>query len=150
MSKYLINHFSITPENFSSSLKNVNKIKSLFIPHSSQPPKIYFEDPIVLKQTLYIKDLTSLMLVPLHPYYHMYVDNISMVDHKNVNLVATYLYRYSLSTLLGYKTTTFVCGDVLIFGSVNALTQDNHDIDYSVPYEVVEQVSRYYDQGVVH
>lgn len=149
MSKYLINHFSITPENFSSSLKNTGKIKSLFIPsNSNQVPKIHFEEPDFIKDKIFSKD-SSLMLVPLHPYYHMYVNTLSMLDSKNVNVVATHLYRYSLSTMLGYKTTVFVCGDILIFGSVNALTQDNYDVDYSVPYEVVEQVSRYYDQGVV-
>lgn len=148
-SRFLTNHFSITPENFPTSKKNEGKVKALHIPKKASDPKIYFDSPSSIKSSVFDKDFSSLVFVPLHPYYHMYVDNISMLDHLDYNLVATYLYRYSLSTMVGYSAMNVVSGDALIFGSVSASTQDNYDVDYSVPYEIVEQVARYYDQGMI-
>jgi hypothetical protein len=153
-SKYLINHFSITPENFCSfsndqNLDNQRKIKALHIPRNGFHPKIFFDEPSKIKSFVFKKDdFSSLILLPLNPFCHMYANSVYVSDSLDRNLVATYLCRYFLSTMTGLTSMNVIFGDVLIFGSLNALTHDHYETDYSVPYEIVEQVARYYDEVI--
>jgi len=150
VSKYLVNHFSITPENFPSVEKDAERrIKSLYIPIGSKEPKICFNTPGDIKSEVFKQQVSSLLLIPLHPYYHMYVVTDFAVHHHNVNFVATCLYRSCTLAMLGFLSTNVISGDVLVFGSASALDQQNHEVDYSVPYELVEQISRYYDQKMI-
>jgi hypothetical protein len=147
MSKYLVDHFSITPENFSSSFDDFRKVKCLYIP-SKGSPQVLYDEPSVLKKNVF-PSKEYIHCLPLHPFYHMYVDQVDQIHYKITNQVATYIYRYSLQTFLGLNSIVTINGDSLIFGSVSSKNQDNYDVDYSVPYELVEQVSRYYDNGIV-
>lgn len=148
MSRYLIDHFTISPENYNSYQESERKVKSLFIPSDSSSPKILYDTPESIKSQCF-DSLSEVHFVPLHPYYHMYVDTISQMESMNHNVVATYLFRYSLLTFLGYKSSQNVIGKALLFGSVSTKDQTSHETDYSVPYEIVEQVSRLYDYKVI-
>jgi hypothetical protein len=88
------------------------------------------------------------MLIYKSSYYHIYIDKSVQYDLKNVNPVATYIYRQSIRSFIGKNSIETIHGDVLFFGSVNADTKENDDIDYSVPYEIVEQIARYYDFNI--
>ena len=148
MSKYIVNHPSITPENFSLPLDS-KKVKSLYVPYNGDIPQVLYDEPNNSKKTVF-QDLTNIQLVVLHPYYHMYVDAFLQVQVHDVNMCVTYMYRNALQMLLGINTSTCIYGDVLLFGSVSAYNEDNDKIDYSISYEVVEQVSRYYDYKILY
>lgn len=148
MSRYLVDHFTITPENFNIYSSADRKVKSLYIPSKSELPKILHDTPQNIKSQCF-DSLSELHFVPLHPYYHMYVDSISQMESVNHNTVATYLFRYSLLTLLGFKSSQNVSGNAVIFGSVSSRDETNYEVDYSVPYEIVEQVSRLYDYRMI-
>jgi hypothetical protein len=147
MSKYLVNHHNITPENYPSLESTPRKVKSLFLP-SKGFPEILHEEPLIAKSKCFLS-LDELHFIPLHPCYHMYVDKIEQVEFKNHNIPATYIYRQSLQTYIGLNTVATINGNAILFGSVSAMDQDNYDVDYSVPYELIEQVARYYDHGII-
>lgn len=147
MSKYLVNHQNVTPENFNSFDVSQRKVKALLLP-SEGIPEVLYDEPHVLKQKCFLS-LEHIQLVPLHPYFHMYVDQVDQVQHKNTNIPATYIYRHSLQTYLGFNTIATINGNALLFGSVSSMDQDNYHVDYSAPYELIEQVARYYDHGVI-
>jgi hypothetical protein len=147
MSKYLINHQNVSPENFMSFDDSDRKVKALLLP-SDGLPQVLYDQPQILKQKCFL-DLEHMHFLPLHPYFHMYVDQVDQITHKSTNIPATYLYRHSLQTYIGINTVVTINGNALLFGSVSSKDQDNYHVDYSVPYELIEQVSRYYDHGVI-
>jgi hypothetical protein len=144
MSKYLINQFSITPENFKRYNDDKRKVKALYIPYNFSDPKIIYDVPSNIKEQFF-PDSSDIFLIPLHHSYHMYIDPLSQMHGGSINVVATYFLRYSALTLLGFNLSHVVSGNVLIFGSVSAFDDTSYDLDYSVPYEFIEQVSRVYD-----
>lgn len=148
MSRYLVDHYTVTPENYQVYRSFERKIKALYIPSGSTFPKIFYDTPEKIKSESFDSN-AEIHFVPLHPYYHMYVDSVSQMESLNHNVVATYLFRYSLLTMIGFETTQNIYGNAVIFGSVSTKDQSLHETDYSVPYEIVEQVSRLYDYRVV-
>lgn len=147
MSKYLVSHQNISPENYPSLQSGNRRVKCLFLP-SKGLPEVLYEEPSVAKSKCFLS-LDNLHFIPLHPYYHMYVDHIDQIDFKNYNVPATYIYRKSLQTFIGLNAIATINGNALIFGSVSSMDQDNIDVDYSAPYELIEQMSRYYDYGII-
>lgn len=147
MSKYLVNHQNISPENFLSSDDPDRKVKALFLP-SSGFPEVICDDPKTIKTKVF-PSFDHMHLIPLHPYFHMYIDQLDQIQSKETNVIATYIYRHSLQTYIGINAIISINGNALLFGSVSSKDEDNFDLDYSVPYELIEQVSRYYDHGVI-
>jgi hypothetical protein len=147
MSKYLVNHQNVSPENFEPSDVSHRKVKALLLPADGLPQVLY-DEPQVLKQKCFVS-LEHMHFLPLHPYFHMYVDQVDQVQHKSTNVCATYVYRHSLQTYIGINTVVTINGNALLFGSVSSMDQDNYHVDYSVPYELIEQIARYYDHGII-
>lgn len=149
MTKILAKHPTIQPENYqrNKNLKDL-RVKSLLLPSSDLTyPELIFDYSLNTKQKVF-HNLEDIYLLPLHPYYHIYIDKSVQYDLKNVNPVATYIYRQSIRSFIGKNSVETIHGNVLFFGSVNADTKENDDIDYSVPYEIVEQIARYYDFNI--
>jgi len=147
MSRYLITHPSISPEDYDIS-SDPRKVKALYVPCNKNIPEVMYDTPKNLRSK-FLKDSSNMQFVALHPAYHMYLDSFLQVQIHNVNLCATFLYRSSIQTFLGINPSTSIYGDVLFFGSVSPMTNYNHDVDYSVPYELIEQVARYFDYKFV-
>jgi hypothetical protein len=78
----------------------------------------------------------------------MYMDLIAMPFEQNENIVATRLYRLCASSVLGRSSNFVVKGPVLIFSSVSSATKIDDGQDYSVPYELLEQVIRLHNNYV--
>ena len=147
VSKYLVNHQNVTPENFERFEVPHRKVKALLLPVEGLP-QVLHDEPQILKQKCFLS-LEHIQFVPLHPYFHMYVDQVDQIQYRSANVPATYVYRHSLQTYIGLNTVVTINGNALIFGSVSSMDQDNFYVDYSVPYELIEQVARYYDHGVI-
>lgn len=149
MTRILAKHPTIQPENYQRSKNSKDlRVKSLLLPCSDlMYPELIFDSSLNIKEKVFY-NLEDIYLLPLHPYYHIYIDRSIQYDLKNVNPVATYIYRQSIRSFVGKNTIETIHGDVLFFGSVNADTKENDDIDYSVPYEIVEQIARYYDFNI--
>jgi len=149
MAKILNKHPTIQPENYQKTKDSKDlRVKSLFLPCSDlMYPELIFDLSFDIKQKVF-RNLEHIFLLPLHPYYHIYIDRSIQYDLKNVNPVATFVYRQSILSFMGKNSTDTIHGDVLFFGSVDIDTKENDNIDYSVPYEIVEQISRYYDFSI--
>ena len=149
MTRILAKHPTIQPENYQRSKDSKDlRVKSLFLPSSDlMYPELIFDFSLNIKQKVFY-NLEDIFLLPLHPYYHIYIYRSLQYDLKNVNPVATYIYRQSIRSFIGKNSIETIHGDVLFFGSVDVETKENDDIDYSVPYEIVEQIARYYDFNI--
>ena len=149
MTRILAKHPTIQPENYQSSKDSKDlRVTSLFLPSSDlMYPELIFDFSLNIKQKVFY-NLEDIFLLPLHPYYHIYIDRSLQYDLKNVNPVATYIYRQSIRSFIGKNSIDTIHGDVLFFGSVDIETKENDNIDYSVPYEIVEQIARYYDFNI--
>ena len=149
MTRILAKHPTIQHENYQRSKDSKDlRVKSLFLPSSDlMYPELIFDFSLNIKQKVFY-NLEDIFLLPLHPYYHIYIDRSLQYDLKNVNPVATYIYRQSIRSFIGKNSIETIHGDVLFFGSVDVETKENDDIDYSVPYEIVEQIARYYDFNI--
>ena len=146
MPKYLVNHKDVSPENFLSVDDPQRKVKALAL-HRVGFPEIIYDDPQVIKNNFFTS-LDHIHMIPLHPYFHMYIDQLDQIDSRIPNIIATYIYRHSLQTYIGINSVISINGGALIFGSVSSKDEDNFSVDYSVPYEVIEQVSRYFDYEI--
>lgn len=150
MTRLLAKHPTIQPESYQKhkDLKDV-RIKSLYLPSSNlMYPELIFDSSSNIKEKVFYNS-EDIYLLPLHPYYHVYIDRSCQYELNNVNAVATYIYRQSVRSFIGKNSIDSIHGDVLFFGSIDVNTKENDDTDYSVPYELVEQVSRYYDFNIV-
>jgi len=107
MTKIFAKHPTIQPENYQKSKESKDlRVKSLFLPFSNlMYPELIFDLSSNIKRKVFYNS-EDIYLLPLHPYYHIYIDRSLQYDLKNDN------------------------------------------IDYSVPYEIVEQIARYYDFNI--
>lgn len=145
MSKYLVNHFDITPENFKKYNYLDRKVKSLYVSNlGSSVPSILYDVAVKSKNAIF-SSADTLVFIPLNQYCHMYVSAIAQVSIIDHNLVATALLRTALLNFAGASTMQTISGDVLIFGSMSSFDSMTYEVDYSVPYEIVEQVARLHE-----
>lgn len=77
--------------------------------------------------------------------YHTYYDKNLQWTIQHPNLIATALLRNDILTTTGLIPTDSIYGDVVIFGSYDYPNYGLEFGDYSVPYEVLEQVQRLYE-----
>lgn len=146
--KYSINHPLITPEFFLPSHTSNIKLKSLLIYDdlSIPPDLVYDEYKFIIDYTFSKASLPQPILI--HPNYHMYVDDLGKIISYPVNPVATQLYRLALLNTYGIVSNQTIHGNVALFGSVPAAKGYPRLNYYSVPYELVEQVIRMYQNYV--
>ena len=134
-------HPETTPEHYILNPldKRIKYRKGLYIPSDpTQVFKIVFDEP---KNTLnkYINSIDKLDIIPLHPKYHMYMDFQYFEKHTYLNIIATKLYKMSFLNFVGKNSKESIYGPVLIYGTSHDLTS------CSVPYELIEQTFRLYD-----
>jgi len=134
-------HPEITPEKYmlNSLDKRITYRKGLYIPSDpNQTFKIIFDQPKVTLNK-YINSIDRLEILPLHPKYHMYMDLQYFEKHIYLNIIATRLYKMSFLNFVGTNSKEFIHGPVVIYGT-------DYDLSScSVPYELIEQTFRLYD-----
>lgn len=145
--KYSICHPLTTPEFFIPKLYSSSKLKSLALYSQFVSPDVIYETPYNAIDYIF-GSKTTYSSVAIHPNYHMYVKDYPIASIDKCNVLATKLYRLSSLTTYGIKTHRSIYGDVLIFGSVSPVTKLNDGYDYSVPYELIEQLIRIYKSYV--
>lgn len=134
-------HPETTPEKYMLNPldKRIKYRKGLYIPSDpSQTFKIIFNDPKV-SLIKYINSIDKLEAIPLHPKYHMYMDLQYFEKYIYLNVIATKLYKMSFLNFVGTNSKESIYGPVIIYGTDNDLTT------CSVPYELIEQTFRLYD-----
>lgn len=148
ISKYSLHHPLITPEFFLPSSSPTPKVKALLLYDdiSMSPDLIYDDYQSVLDYTFSRACIPQPVVV--HPNYHMYVDELAKLTTSPTNVIATQLYRLSLLNTYGIVSNQTIHGPVALFGSLPAAQGYQQINDYSVPYELVEQVVRMYKNYV--
>lgn len=134
-------HPEIIPEKYilNKSDKRIKYRKGLYIPSDpTQTFKIIYDEP---KNALnkYINTIDKIEVLPLHPKYHMYMDFQYFEKHVHLNITATKLYKMSFLNFVGKNSKESIHGPVIIYGT-------DYDLSScSVPYELVEQTFRLYN-----
>jgi hypothetical protein len=135
-------HPIISPELYDSS----GKIKSLHIsPSINRTPTVIhdtYENAIS-----YVFSTNEIKIIHPHPDFLICFDPLLQYSIFYANHVATQLLRHSFSTYFGATVTDAVYGDVLIFGSYNYKTSMHDEHFHSIPYHIVEQVTKIYENS---
>lgn len=109
-------------------------ITSLYLPLN--------EESTVLRQTCdniiaYVfPDLSSLAVVRLNSSAHFLVDKSNALYEDAINPLASKLYR-----IHNFSYNQFIYGNCLLFGSYDSFTKESSLPHYSVPYDIIEQVT---------
>lgn len=146
MNRFDFKHPLITPEKYvlNKSDKRINYLKGLYIPADPvDTVKIIYSEPKEAIQDC-IGEKDTITVVPLHSRYHMYLDLLYYIEPDSINIIATKLYRMCFSGNIGRNTSEIIHGPVLIYGTTIDSSTSKYK-DCSVPYEVVEQCFRLYD-----
>jgi len=146
VNRFDIKHPQITPEKYILNKldKRYDYLKGLYIPSNPvETPKIIYANPNDALEE-YISYDSKLDVIPLHDRYHMYVDLLYYVDPNSINIIATKIYRLAFANNIGRNSTEIIHGPVMIYGtSIDSLNFKYKNC--SVPYEVIEQAFRLYD-----
>ena len=88
----------------------------------------------------------------LHPHPDFFICFEPLLQHSIYfpNYVATQLLRNCFSTYFGSQVSDSVYGDVLIFGSYNYKEKCHDEEHHSVPYQIVEEVTKLYEKAVTY
>lgn len=154
ISKYSICHPLITPEFFQSLYDpyfkdSLLKVKSLAIyPEIDRYPELIYDSPADSIKHVFEDKYHICEPIRIHPNFHMYIDLISLPFEDKENILATRFYRLCASSISGKLSKLVIRGPVLIFSSVSSATGEVDGTDYSVPYEVLEQVIRLHNNYV--
>lgn len=143
--KYLIDHPFLTPENYTLLPNLSSQIKSLFIPINNYPYIIFDNYKEI---TEFVFDKKNTITLYFTNNYHMVISESSQFSNDKENYVATNLFRMYSMYHNKNKIHLSIKGSVLLFGTYRY--QDNSYIlnNFSVPYEIVEQVYRLYEAGI--
>lgn len=128
MNRYLFSHPSLNQESY--SLTDKIKVISIFL---NELPMVHTE---TLDNLLAYSEIqqSTMLSVSLNPYSHFIIDILYATDERNINLIATKLYRIHT-----HDYSKFVYGPALLVGSMDLKTFSTEKNHYSVPYEMIEQ-----------
>ena len=148
ISKYSVCHPLIIPEFFNSlydpyQQNVIPKVKSLAVyPDKDKYPDLIFDSPFESLKHVFGSDALLAEPIKIHSNFHMYINLTSLPFESNENVLATRFYRLCAASISGKLSSLVIKGPILIFSSVSSLTQKVDGNDYSVPYEVLEQIIR--------
>lgn len=138
-------HPVLTPEYYKKyPLQPNNVVKGLYL--SSQKgtsPQIITDTPANII-SLFFPDLKPKCLF-FKDMFHIYVDPYMQWSKHHVNYPITFFLRNCYRSNYGKESFDSISGDVLIFGSLNLVTNKIDAKDHSVPYNIVEEIIKIYD-----
>lgn len=141
MNHFTRQHPEITPEKYVLNKldKRINYRKGLYIPNDpTESFKIIYDEPRITLEK-YINTIDKLEVLPLHPNYHIYMDLHYFNNFTYLNVVATKLYKMSFLNNVGKNSNISIHGPIVVYGT------DSNFQSCSVPYEIVEQTFRLYN-----
>ena len=109
-------------------------IRSLYLPIN--------KESTILRETYqnivsYVfSDSSSLAIVRLNSSVHFLVDKSNALYEDRINPLASKLFR-----IHNFSYNKFIYGDCLLFGSYDSFTKESSLPHYSVPYDIIEQVT---------
>lgn len=140
--------FATAPEHYaflpSTSFENKSIVKSLFIPFDDKlVPKVVTDTPSKTIYSLFQEEKPYCLF--FKDNFHMYISPVDQLLGKHINYIATFLARQKYMQSNGYVGSDIICGNVILFGTLNLKTNKIDNKDYSVPYSTVEEVVKIYD-----
>lgn len=139
--RYSITHPVLTPELYPATPHDgVPKVRALHIPQFRPvSPEVICDRPQHIKEQVF--DTLRTSCLHFNNGFHMYIATISQGIYMfGENIVATQLMRQHRLVDHGVMIPDTIFGDALIFGSSLVYYRHLDNFDYSVPYELVEQI----------
>lgn len=128
--RYLVSHPLINKESYIQT----DTIRAVYIPHDSTP--MVLNDSFTEICQYVFSTITDISYLPMNQYFHMAMSTSFSFSERNINHMATSFYRIHKNIY-----THFIYGPAILLGSLDPLTGSSHKVHYSVPYEVLEQLS---------
>jgi len=141
--KYRIDHPFLTPEHLNINPDHKPKNKCLFIPDDDEPVVVHANYSEIIDEVFPLQPVAKLYF-PNN--YHMCLnEHIQYLSNNFENYVATQLFRIYSMQHNKEKESLTIRGNVLLFGSYREINGEYFLDDFSVPFEIVEQVFRLYE-----
>lgn len=141
-SKYTVYSPFTSPESYNPAYHpSENKVRCLFIPSEKYVEPLIITDYSSVILDTFFEDHPPAVL-PCVNNFHVYYDPYLQWSPFFTNHIATSLIRNDTLHYNGNLLTDSICGNVLVFGTINPLTNQIENKDYSVPYEIIEQAVR--------
>jgi len=122
----------------------VHKTKAILIPSSMDfEPQIVFENPDKIFSSVFKKE--KCFTIFFKEDFHMYFPSMEQYIGADVNRVATFLVRQKHLQMYGNVPPEIVCGNVVLFGTRNLLTNSIDNKDHSCSYRLITEVVKTYD-----
>jgi hypothetical protein len=109
-------------------------IRALYIPQSGEITVLRQSYESIVSYVF--SDSTSLPRVILNSNSHFLVDVSNAYYENRINVIASKLYRSHT-----FVYNKYIYGDTVLFGSSDLFTGKDDLTHYSVPYELIEQVT---------
>ncbi len=144
--RYSITHPLLTPELFRATpAASTAKVRGLHIfQDRTISPEVILDTPLAIKDKIFPKLRTRCLHFPQG--FHMYISAMQGFLVVGENILATYLMRLHYLNATGAYLPDTIYGDVAVFGSGTAYRPGYDNRDYSVPYEIVEEIVYLYEQ----
>lgn len=131
-------YFPIVP-----NVKTQQKVKALLISNNQNiEPQIVFDTSENIINKTFPKEHVKKILFPQN--YHIYFSYIEQM-HCKANVIATMFLRQKYMQTYGTIHQEVLCGNILIFGTINSSKNILDNKDHSVPYYLIEEVLRIND-----
>jgi hypothetical protein len=141
--QYRVSPF-IGPEYYPRTQSSPYIVKALFLPSDIQyEPQIITETPEEILSICFKEEKPRTVFTKTG--FHMYISPTEQYIGRFANHVATALIRHEYLTKFGSTNPDVVCGNVVIFGTINIPRRMIDGKDHSVPYHIVEEAIRIYD-----
>jgi hypothetical protein len=138
-------HPVITPEYYKKYPLQPNEVvKALYLPCGKDAhPQIVTDTP-TNAISLFFPDLKPKCLF-FKDMFHIYVDPYMQLSKRHINYHITVFLRNCYRNNYGKESLDSITGDVLLFGTLNLLTNKIDGKDYSAPYHIIEEILRIHD-----
>lgn len=121
-----------------------DKVKALFISFNfKHEPQLVFQTSSKILETVFKE--SKLEPIFFTQGFHMYVSSFEQFIGSNTNILASFLIRQKHMQSYGITIPEIVCGNVVMFGTINPLSEKLDNKDHSVPYHLIEEVTHTYD-----
>jgi len=132
-----IEYSKITPQ------ENNDKVKALFISFDFKyEPQVVLQTPQKILETIF-KD-SKIQPIFFTQGFHMYVSPFEQFLGSNTNVLASFIVRQKHMQSHGMTIPEVVCGNAVIFGTINPLSKKLDNKDHSVSYHLIEEVTHTY------
>ena len=138
-------HPVITPEYYKTyPLQSTDVVKGLYLSSDKDVHPQIVTDTSSNAISLFFPDFKPKCLF-FKDMFHIYIDPYMQLSKKHINYHITVFLRNCYRSNYGKESFDSITGDVLVYGTLNLVTNKIDGKDHSVPYHIIEEMLKIND-----